>query len=103
MIAKVIMVNMLHTRIEPEAAAGVRMIKFAVNHPNRFQDGLWFAGCLAGFAKVTVIFFCEGLCIMAMLMQCDVVYVILSYIRYYALIFFDEFFVDAMTGVPLQE
>jgi hypothetical protein len=68
MIAKVIMTNMLHTRIEPEAAAGVRMIKFALNHPNRFQDRLWFAACLAGWAKVTVIFMCEGLNIMAMLM-----------------------------------
>ena len=36
MVAKVAMTNMLHTRIEREAAWGVGMIKFALNHPNRF-------------------------------------------------------------------
>jgi hypothetical protein len=101
MLSQIVMTVMMHTILQPEVKSGLDMMKFSVNHPERFQSNHWYLGFLAGFGKASSSLSIQMLCVTSVLNQCDVINVILSYIRYYALAFGDNYYANSMgSGAP---
>jgi hypothetical protein len=96
MLSQVIMSVMLHALIEPNTTKALNMAKFALNHPERFQKHHWGLAFSAGMAKAIVNIATETLNACAMIQQCDMIYVIYAFIRYWCIEYSDWYFYEAL-------
>jgi len=98
MVAQLIMALMLHLQIEPQTANGFMMMKFALNHPNRFHKNTWGIAFGTGFVKVSIVMLIEIMNILALLVKCDTIDVLTGYLRYYAIVNFDTYIFDGLNA-----
>jgi len=92
---------MLHLQIEPQAFSALQMMKFAINHPQRFQKNFYVIAFLTAFIKVLIIVTIEVMNIFALLVKCNVIDCVTGYLKYYALVNFDSYMFSGMVGMPL--
>lgn len=77
------------------------MMKFAINHPQRFQEGHYITAFFTALIKVLIIMTVEFMNIFALLVKCNVIDCVTGYLRYYAIVSFDAYMIYGMIGLPL--
>lgn len=74
------------------------MMKFALNHPNRFHKNTWGIAFGTGFVKVSIVMLIEIMNILALLVKCNTIDVLTGYLRYYAIVSFDTYIFDGLNA-----
>lgn len=83
------MVGGLHSIMLPEIKACLDMMKFALNHPNRFHS--WFRAFATGFLRMIMLIFIEIVNCFRLLGRCDVTLNVIGFITFTGLIDLDMY------------
>ena len=91
----------LHATVLPDVVSSLEMMKFVLNHPNRFHH--WKRAFMCALMRTIMVFTIEITNAFRVLGRCEVILVVIGYISFTALLEIDTFtFYSLSDGLPFK-
>lgn len=91
----------LHVFLQGELTIAVNNMKFAVNHPWKFDN--YFLAWLAGFLQATMVIYVESVNYIALLTNLSHLDIVMNFMALVVIADFDDFFYSALLESPYKE
>lgn len=117
LVPRLISTMMMHLNVEPDIRQGIELMKFAVNHPQKFRcikkdsdketpESISYVGCrrrafcafMLGFNQCTIGILAEVLVIYFLNSLNDLLLIIMKYVSFAAVVKFDDMYGAALGG-----